>query len=352
MQNQEKEYYSLGELTRNVRLFTRFVLRKWYLLLLALMVGAVIGFWLFSIQKPKYEAECTFILEEKQGGMGGSLSGIASQFGVDLGGMSGGGMFAGDNILEILTSKVILSNVLLSHVDSSANANTLADLFMDFKGLKSRWQKDALLSQVNFKNIHSISEMNVKQDSVLNIIYTAVIKDHLLVERISKKGSIMSVRVLAENPLFSKLLVQRLVVQSRLYYVTVKTSVTSANVLRLQKKADSLLYLLTNKTYQVANVQVNDLNPALRSLQVPTEIATRDKSILSGLYSEVIKNLEIAKTTLMLQTPVIEILDVPSLSIYDNKKGKLFFIVIGAFIAAVITTVILLFRFFSRSVIK
>lgn len=351
METQKKEYYSLGELKKYTGAFFYYIFSKWYLVLLAVLMGGCLGFLLFTLQKPKYEAECTFILEEKQG-MGGGLSGLASQFGFDLGSMSGGGMFAGDNILEILTSKVILSNVLLTRTDSSAQSMTLADLYMDFKKLKTGWEKDPSLSKVSFKNVRSINEMDVKQDSVLNIIYTNVIKDHLGVERISKKGSIMSVKVVSENPLFSKLLVQRLVLQSRNYYVNVKTSVTTANVKRLQNKADSLLYLLTNKTYHVASVQVNDLNPALRTLQVPTEIASRDKTILSSLYTEVIKNLEVAKTTLMLQTPVIEILDVPSLSIYDNKKGKLFFIVLGAFISAVLLSAFLLFRFISSPKFK
>jgi hypothetical protein len=151
--------------------------------------------------------------------------------------------------------------------------------------------------------------------------------------------------MVSTNPEFSKLLVKRLVVASKDFYVSVKTLVTTANVARLQKKADSLLSLLSNKTYQVASVQLNDLNPGLRTLQVPTEIATRDKTILATLYTEVVKNLEVAKTTLMMQTPVLEILDVPSLSLFDNKKGRLFFLVIGAFAFSTLFAVIAFFTF-------
>jgi hypothetical protein len=349
MENPTKEYYTLEEVLGNARSYIALLFRKWYLVTMALVIGGLIGLGLFFLQKPKYEAECTFILEEKQGGFGGGLSGIANQFGLDIGGMSGGGMFAGDNIIEILTSKVILQKVLLSSIDSVKGSTTLADLYLDFTGLKGQWANHTMLGQVNYHNVRNVSQLNVVQDSVLNIAYADVVKKHLFVERISKKGSIMSVRVVGENPVFARLLVQRLVLESRNYYVNVKTSVASANVSRLQRKADSLSRLLNNKTYQVAQVQLNDLNPALREYQVPVEVANRDKTIIGGLYTEVVKNLEIAKTTLMLQTPVIEVLDVPSLSLYDNKKGKIFFCVIGSFICAVLCCGLLFAKFVLRN---
>ncbi|HEV7332029.1 MAG TPA: hypothetical protein VGN63_13420 [Flavisolibacter sp.] len=344
VKNSSEDFYTLGDIAKNAGEFFRYLLRKWPVMLVMTSFGIAAGLGLYYMQKPKYEAECSFILEEKQSGLGG-LSGLASQFGLDVGGIGAGGMFSGDNILAILTSRTILEGVLLTKTDSTANAPKLIDIYLEFSGLKQRWMENATLNNVNFSQINRPSDMTMTQDSIMNIVYGKVVENHLAVERISKKGTIISAKVVSENPSFSKLLVKRLVDASKDYYISVKTSVTTANVERLQQKADSLLRLLTNKTYQAAQVQGVDLNPALRTLLVPTEIASRDKTVLATLYSEVVKNLEIARTTLMMQTPVLQILDVPSLSLYDNKKRKLFFIVIGVFAFGVLTTFVLLLRF-------
>lgn len=345
MNDNQQEYYSLSDILKATKAYIWHLLKKWPLLLLAIGLGVGAGWIIYNTQRPAYTAECTFILEEKQSGLGG-LGGLASQFGIDVGGISGGGgMFSGDNILEIISSKAILEQVLLTKTDSLNGQKKLADLYLDFSGLKEKWKQNQKLASVNFDTTRKIADLNVMQDSVINIIYENIIKKHLAIERTSKKGTIIRVQLASTNPEFSKLLVKRLVIAAKDFYVSVKTSVTMANVARLQKKADSLLSLLSNKTYQVANVQLNDLNPGLRTLQVPTEIATRDKTILATLYTEVVKNLEVAKTTLMLQTPVLEILDVPSLSLYDNKKGKLFFLVIGGFVFVTLVAIILFFRF-------
>lgn len=343
MTTQSEEYKTLGDVLTNTGFFLRHLLRKWPLLLLAALLGGCIGLGLYFLQKPKYEAECTFILEEKQSGMGG-LSGLASQFGLDIGGMGGGGMFSGDNILAILTSKSIVEGVLLSKPDSGSQKR-LIDVYLEFSGLKKKWAENPLLQNVHYTDVKKPGDMNMLQDSVMNIVYNKVVESHLSAERMSKKGTIIQVRVLSENPAFSKLLVKRVVDASRDYYIDVKTSLTSSNINRLQRKADSLLALLTNKTYQAAQTQGVDLNPALRILQVPTEIASRDKTVLATLYSEVVKNLEIARTTLMLQTPVIQILDVPSLSLYDNKKRKLFFVAAGVLVLTLLTSIVFFVRY-------
>ena len=48
----------------------------------------------------------TFALEEGESG-GGSLSGLASQFGYNIGG-SGGGAFTGYNLLELMKSRRLI----------------------------------------------------------------------------------------------------------------------------------------------------------------------------------------------------------------------------------------------------
>ena len=105
MEKNNDDYIALSELSRNFKSFLGYLRKKSGWLLLAAFCGAGVGAIYFYIQKPRYEAVTTFILEEKSAGPGG-LAGLASQFGLNLGNMgSSGSLFAGDNILSILKSK-------------------------------------------------------------------------------------------------------------------------------------------------------------------------------------------------------------------------------------------------------
>jgi hypothetical protein len=346
MENKE-DYYSFTDIVGGARAFLHHLSKKWWLFIIAAALGAAAGFLLFYIQKPKYEAECTFILEEKQGGMGG-LGSIASQFGIDMGGMSGGGsLFAGDNILDILKSRKVVQKVLLTKTDTAQATLTLADTYLDFSHLKKNWQNKPALAGVNFKNASSLSPV---QDSVLNIIYNLLLKKHLSADRSSKKGTIIKVKVAASDMVFSKLLAERLVDEASKMYLNIKIGTAQRNIERMQFRSDSLLALLNRKSYTAASSQMLDANPGLKTALVPVEIATRDKSVIAALYTEVTKNLEASKMLLSQQTPVIQPLDLPGITLYDNKKGLLFFIIIGIFaFVAIVVTIIGLVHFMKRS---
>ncbi len=333
MKETKERVYTLADLINKGKALFFYLLKSWWKLVLFTAVGVGIGLALYFLQKPRYEANCTFVLEERQSGVGG-LGGIASQFGIDIGsltGGSGGAMFTGDNIFEILNSQVILKKVLLTPVAASDTGITLADRYLEMVKLKESWSANPTLNSISFSGKKTVQELSIVEDSVLNIIYSAVINKHLTVERVSKKGTLIKTTVTSTDPEFSRLLVNRLVHGSHDYYIDMKTSITKSNIERLQKKADSLLQLLTNRTIGAAQLQLNDPNPALRSLLVPAELASRDKAVVATLYGEVVKNLEIARTTQMMQTPILQILDNPPLSLIDNKKRKLYWIAIGVF---------------------
>src|SRR5689334_14472354 len=111
-EEQKEDYYSISEVMLQAKALFRYLLNRWWILLLAVIAGAAPATWYYYRQKPKYKAEITFILEEKSSS-NSNLAGLASQFGFNVGSLSGGSMFSGDNILNILTSKKIVQEVLL-----------------------------------------------------------------------------------------------------------------------------------------------------------------------------------------------------------------------------------------------
>lgn len=343
MKDSPKEYYSLWEIVKQTQAYLRYLRQRWWLLLLFITLGVGMGLFYYSRQKPRYEAVSTFILEEKSGG-GGGLSGLASQFGFNLGSLGGGSMFSSENILEILKSKTVIEQVLVSPVnDTLTTGTTLADRYLEFTGIKKKWQEKDLLPSFNFAGARK--QLSPIQDSVLNVIYESILKQNLSTERMSKQGTIIKVQVSAVDAQFARLMTERIVQEASKLYLDLRIGTGQENIRQLQRRSDSLLVLLNNKSYRAAASQPLDINPGIRTAIVPVEIATRDKTVLGTLYAEVTKNLEASKMLLSQQTPVIQLLDRPGYLLNDNKKGLLAVLAVSIFSAGLLF-VLVAFPFF------
>jgi hypothetical protein len=328
----DKKTIVLGDVIESVKRFFSYLRSQFVLIALCGLVGLVLPLIYRAFQKPAYAASTTFILEEKSA-TGGGLAGIASQVGLDLGSLgSGSSLFTGDNILDIIKSRVIIEKVLLTPI-SGNSGKTLADLYLEFSGMGEK-----LPAPVSFAS-PSVAH-TVYQDSVLYVMYDQIAKKNVSVDRLNKKGSIFKIITVSQNQVFSKNFAERLLKETTTYYVNVKTSTAASNVKRLQARGDSLLRVLNTKSYNAASFQILDPNVAFKSMSVPAEVSSRDKSIVFSIYAEVTKNLEMSRIALVSQTPVIQLLDVPKYPLMDDRKSYLFLGLVG-FIAGIFAAIFL-----------
>ena len=338
----EKKTIVLGDVIETIKGFFSYLRSQGKLIALCAVLGLVIPIIYRAFQKPAYAASTTFILEEKSAG-GGGLAGIASQVGLDLGNLGGGGssLFTGDNILDIIKSRMIIEKVLLTPI-SGTSGKTLADLYVDFSGLQEELPSpvsfaipaaivtdSALNSSPSAASSAVSAPHTVYQDSVLYVMYERIAKKNVSVDRLNKKGSIFKISIVSQNQIFSKNFSERLLRETTTYYVNVKTSSALANVKRLQARGDSLLRVLNAKSYNAASFQILDPNVAYKSMSVPAEVSSRDKSIVFSIYAEVTKNLEMSRIALVSQTPVIQLLDVPKYPLMDDRKSYWLLSLIG-----------------------
>ena len=335
----DKKTVVLGDVIESIKRFFSYLRSQFLLISLCAVVGLALPLIYRVMQKPAYAASTTFILEEKSAA-GGGLAGIASQVGLDLGSLSGGGssVFSGDNILDIIKSRVIIEKVLLTPI-SGNSGKTLADLYLEFSGMGAN-----LPAPVSFAIPASASVVapshSVYQDSVLFVMYDHIAKKMVSVDRLNKKGTIFKIVTVSQNQVFSKNFAERLLKETTSYYVNVKTSNAASNVKRLQARGDSLLRVLNAKSYNAASFQILDPNVAFKAMSVPAEVSSRDKSIVFSIYAEVTKNLEMSRIALVSQTPVIQLLDVPKYPLMDDRKSYLFLGVVG-FIAGIFAAIFL-----------
>ena len=307
----------------------KYIFSQYRLILKIAIVTGCVGLAYGFFAKDKFRAEATFIVEEKSGSKSG-LGAIASQVGFDLGSLTGGsaGLFDGDNILDIMQSRLIVETVLLSHVDTTnPNSPTLADIYAASYGINKKWAKDPQLVQFNFYTIPKNEVEKIKKDSILFEVYQKVVEGNLEVKRQNKKGSIINIQLVSRNQIFSKLFTERLLKETGDLYVDIKTSNMNNNIARLQTKADSLHSKLYNKSQQA--VPLVHVNNGMQNYVVNDDLNQKDKNIVFTLYGEVLKNLEALKLSQINQTPVIQVLDMPKYPLVNQNYHWLFYLLGG-----------------------
>jgi uncharacterized protein involved in exopolysaccharide biosynthesis len=135
------ETIKYAELKAVIQRFLNYFISQYKIILLITIITSIIGLIYGKLQPSTYKATSTFILEDKSGKGGGGLSGLASQFGIDVGGLTGGGagLFDGDNILEIIKSRAIIEKVLLTKMEepASSKGQTIADYYIQINDLAS-----------------------------------------------------------------------------------------------------------------------------------------------------------------------------------------------------------------------
>lgn len=342
---QQENEISLKDLILKIQEWSRYLLSKWLVLCIFGFVGGGLGLLYAIIKKPMYVAELTFVLEDgKSSNPLGAYAGLASQFGIDLGGSATSGIFAGDNILQFLRSRLMIEKTLLTPVKINGSTQTLADLYINMTGLREKWEKHPDLKDIGFPVGLDRKKFTLKQDSTLSLIYNKILDNNLNVTKPDKKLTFISVKSITEDEIFSKFFTEQLVKVATDFYVETKTKRYKVNVDKLQTEANDIEAALDRKTYAVAVSQDMNLNPARNQASVKTELATRDKIVLQTMYAEVVKNLELSKITMAQETPVIQIVDTPLRPLEKKKFGKLKGLVLGGFLGGFFTALWLVLR--------
>ena len=342
--NIDSDEISLKELILKLQEWWSYLLGQWKLIILVSFIGSLLGLGYTFTQKPIYKAEFSFVLEDEKsgGGLGGAL-GLASQFGLDLGG-GGGGIFAGDNLLELMKSRSMVQKALLSPVSVNGKSQSLADYYISFRGMRKGWGGKPQLANLSYAVNADVSKFNRIQDSVLMAIHQESITSLLSVAKKDKKLSILKVDVKSENEFFSKAFTEALVREVSQFYVETKTKKSAANVAILQHQTDSVRNQLNRAISGVAqsNDDVPNLNASRQILRSSGQQRQIDVQANTAIFTNLTVQLELAKITLRKETPLIQLIDSPILPLEKYKFGKLKSLMLGAFLAGFLTVLYLM----------
>ena len=305
------------------------------------LIGALAGILIAWLHPVTYTSRLTFVVEESKSSGGSLASALSGQFGLDIGSLTGGsGILAGDNVLELLKSHSLIKKTLLSPYNDTGTYS-LADQYATVYGWKENRKNSSKVGRdIYFPTTQK--QFSRLEDSLLQLVIKKIGEDELSIAKPDKKLGFFEILITTKDEKFSQLFSERILKITTDFYVETKTRRLRGNVDRLERRADSLAMLLNRKTYSAAdaNLMLLDGNPAYASPSVSAEISSRDKTMQSLIYSEIVKNLEISKTALIQETPTVQIVDSPEMPLKKNKWSKLILGGAGFLIVAFITGLI------------
>jgi hypothetical protein len=283
------------------------------------------GYVKVKLDKPSFAANLTFVLEQGTKGVG--LSGLASQFGINMGAEGAG--LAGDNLLTLMKSRRIVQDVLLTPILTEGDSVLLINQYVrTWPDLKEVWDSAGLYPL-------TANCCSNAQDSALGVIINEMTETALRVSKVDEEQSFVTVSYAGHDPVFAGAFVELLTEKATTFYVASKMANSHANISKLQQRVDSVSAELQIAMVGYASAQDQNSFTVQSTAKVPSIQKQMKVTMLTTLYGELVKNLELSKTMAAREEPLITIIDRPHfpLRVRESKlKSALFGGVLGGFL--------------------
>jgi hypothetical protein len=223
-------------------------------------------------------------------------------------------MFSGDNISEIIKSRRIVEQVLLTVDTFGQKPYTLIEYLLSLNAEKKKKGKE-----VHFLPGSNKGGLSYAQDSVLFLVYEDLVKNNIESDRPNKKLDIFSVRVSSPDEQFTKVFTDRLMSATDSFYTEICSKKSRETLQILERRVAEMRGNLNTSIMKRATTQDANLNPAFAASEVPVIKYQTNMQVYGGAYAEMFKNLEIAQFQHLKKIPLIQIIDRAD---YPMKKVK------------------------------
>ncbi|MQP27067.1 lipopolysaccharide biosynthesis protein [Sphingobacterium faecium] len=340
---------TLKQLLRNIHRKISYLMSRWYILLILAIIGGGLGYFYGIVQKPIYTATTTFVLESSEGEGVSKFSGIASMVGIDMGNSSGG-LFQQDNLLEFYKSRKMLEASLLKNSPSDST-KLMIDKYLE---MVNQGQKTSV-EKIDFSSNKLPVPLKRERDSVLMKVIKDIGKYNLKVDKVDKKLSILKIDFISTDEVFSKEFNEVLVDEVNEFYIDTKTKKSLRNIEILEYKADSVRAIMNGSIASAAMAidMTPNLNPTRQAQRlIPSQRSQFSVESNKVILGQILQHLEIAKMTLLQESPLIQIVDQPTYPLDKKIASKSKLAIIGSGLAIVLGIIGLIILQFIRAVLK
>jgi len=306
-------------------------IKDWFTYLLSNLKGIVIITSIFLslvllfnfIKSPVHYARTSFVLDsESSSNSIGDIASLASLAGINASSfIDASSLFQIDNIQELYRSNSMIKQTLLTDSDFGNERSLLINRLASNEKIDKKWDK----LNVDFSSYNSKSNNLRVHDSILNEVVKIIKEKYLLVDKPSRKTTIIEIGFDHKDELFAKSFNENLVSIVNDFYFKTKTQKTGENLKILERQADSVKKVLDKSILFLAekDQSIPNPNPLTKVSLVPYQKALVDVQANGAIYQQIVTQLELAKVTHRNNTPLIQIIDKPVLPL-ENSRLKLF----------------------------
>jgi hypothetical protein len=245
-----------------------------------------------------------------------------------------------------MKSRRIVQDVLLSPIYVNGDSLLLVNQYVAAEPkLKAKWDSLGLYPMVAAKCC------DPKQDSALGVVVKSVSENALAVSKVDKKLSFVTVSYTGADPVFTGYFVELLTAKSTDFYVQTKMANSTANIAKLEQRVDSVSAELQAAMVGYASAQDQNSFTVQSTAKVPSVQKQMKVTMLTTLYGELVKNLELSKTMAAREEPLITVIDRPHYPL-RVRESKLKSAAIGGVLGVFLTLVFLGARAFIQDLNK
>ena len=319
--NHIEESISISFIVDSIKDWISFIFSKRKIIIRGTIIIMILIISYNYIKSPVHYARTTFVLDnDTSSGSMGDLSSLASMAGINASSfIDASSLFQIDNIQELYRSSSMLKNTLLSSAKINDKEILIIERFAKAEKLINKWRKLGINLE-DFKN----KKLSRLQDSLIKESIKLIKKEYLLVDKPSRKTTILEIGFNHKDELLAKSFNENLVSIVNKFYFDTKTLKTGANLEILKKQSDSVKNVLNESILVLAEKDQNIpyLNALDKISLIPYQKAMIDVQVNSAIYGEIVKQLELAKVTHRNNMPLIQIIDKPILPL-ENSRWKL-----------------------------
>jgi hypothetical protein len=302
---------TLGDWMLNILQVFKTLGRWWKALLLVGVLGGLFGF-LYGIANPiKFQAEMIIAVEDDDSN---GWQNLLQQFGIDVGGNNPGGIFKGDALIRLFSTRNMVERTLLQEVEYGDGTKSM---------LANRlWPQTKMAKAEVFEDFSFPSDRKAftpLHDSAMMLLFNHTIEEVLSADKPERKLSLITLRATHVDKFFAHAYAITAIDQTATYYVELLTGKAKSNLMVLRREADSVQILMQRSMANSANSSDLNINPNRASLRVSQNRSMIESQISVALYGEIIKNLKLAEIGMRKQTPIIQIVDYPQFPL--NRVG-------------------------------
>lgn len=345
----ENDEITLKELLLKLSEYGREVRKNWFIIAIACLVTTGILMYKAFVDRPEYSAKLTFMVNtDDSKSAGGAAASILGQFGLG-GGDSKDNL---DKILALSKTNTILEKALFKkgtidgvtdyyanqmirdfqlHKDWGKDTSGLRDFMFQTGDLIKTNRKESLTGYLysddninKFTRIESNALKKLLNKLIGNDGETAIFNSNY-----DKKSGIMSLTLNTYSEDLSIKLLEEIYLQLSKFYIDKTVEKQKRSYELVSAKADSIEAALNGVEYRQADFDDHNRMVLFEKAKLPKLRLNRDRTVLNLMYSEAVKNQELAEFSLKNKIPYVQAIDTPFPPIKPTKQSKTKALIIG-----------------------